>query len=169
MKVAVRIVALLALAGATAYALDRLCLEPFRCARAASAGAVALEDIGSVRDHVRHRVVTNVLTRLADCDRTTHSRARVLATRADALRVHGDLASAIADYRHSLAIDRRPEVYLSLGLAQLDAYDRAGALDSLERACTFDPARLSRIPYDEVRAEVRQRLVAKYGPAWIAP
>ncbi|HYM61680.1 MAG TPA: hypothetical protein VEZ11_12405 [Thermoanaerobaculia bacterium] len=157
--VVLRVAAAMLLAGAAAYTLDRLCVEPLRCARAASAGATSLDAL--VRsDDLNRRVAYTILANLRPCECLTPSDTRILATRGAAFAVAGDARSAIADYRAALATERRPEVYLELGLAQLDAFDRAGAIDSLTRACAFDPSRLSDIPYEEIRNEVKRRFVA---------
>jgi tetratricopeptide (TPR) repeat protein len=153
-----RVAAALVVFAAAVVAIERWSVEPLLCARAASRARIALEDGADVRP---------ILVALANCETTTHSRARVLATRADAFRAAGNPQRAIFDYALSLESDRRPEVYLALGFAQLEAYDREGALQTLERACAYDPARLARIPYDDVRAEVARRVTAHYGAAWL--
>jgi Tfp pilus assembly protein PilF len=153
-----RIAALLLLAGGTGYALDRWCLEPLRCARAASAGAAALDRVANRIENIKRRVAGDALASLGRCECISPSRARILATRGALFETAGDHRSAIADYRRALATERRPEIYLQLGLAQLGALDRAGAVDSLARACAFDPSRLPDIPYEEIRREVERRM-----------
>jgi len=78
-----------------------------------------------------------------------------------------DSNSAGALYERALAIERRPEIYFGLGMAQLDMLQRSAAIENLTRACAFDPARLANIPYPEIRDETRRRLRATYGPDWM--
>ncbi len=92
--------------------------------------------------------------------------ARIFFVRGAAAQGGGDLQTAIADYRRALEIDRRPEIYLHLGLAQLDAPDRAAAIESLVRACAFDPSRLGAID-DNLRPEIKELLRARYGEEWV--
>ena len=162
---AARVFAALLIAAAAFYALHRWTLVPLRCARAASNGAIALDD--AHRSEAAERRIANiVLASLRGCECSSYSRARILATRGNAFHSTGNPHSAIADYHRSLTTDRRPHTYLTLGLAQLDALDRPAALASLERACAYDPSRLSAIPYDAIRREVEERLRAKYGEGW---
>jgi len=139
---------------AAAYALDRWTLRPLGCARAAGRGARALE--------ASSRRAAAVRESLRDCEG-----AEAFFIRAGASRLMGDSRSAIADYRRALELDRRPETYFGLGLAELDALDRPAAIDDLARACAFDPALLADIPYDDVRRETERRVRAAYGDAWL--
>jgi tetratricopeptide (TPR) repeat protein len=130
---------LLAIAG---WSLHRWTLEPLRCSLAARTRPTTTSAARKTLHALRH------------CTCTPHE----LHTRAAASEVLGDYAAAIADYQRSLTLDRRPETYFSLGMAQLETRDRASAIANLTRACAFDPARLAQIPYDDVRAEVAAAL-----------
>jgi hypothetical protein len=146
-----RIAGLLLLIVATAYALERWTLLPLRCARATWHGARALDAAGE-------RAAAGVRASLRGCEcAATHE---LFFVRAGASR-------SIADYRRALELDRRPETYFALGIAEVDALDRRAAIDDLTRACAFDPARLADIPYEEIRHEVEQRLRAAYGDGWL--
>jgi hypothetical protein len=81
--------------------------------------------------------------------------------------VTGDPTAAIAHYQRALAIERRPEIYLRLGLAQLEALDRKAAIESFVRAGAFDPSLIGEIPYKDVRSETRRRIEATYPAGWI--
>jgi tetratricopeptide (TPR) repeat protein len=149
-----RRVAALLLVLAAAYALDRWTLLPLGCAHAAGRGSRALE--------ANSRRAATVRESLRDCES-----AEALFIRAGASRLMGDPRAAIADYRRALDLDRRPETYFGLGLAELDVLDRPAAIDAFMHACAFDPARLADIPYDDVRRETERRVRAAYGDAWL--
>jgi tetratricopeptide (TPR) repeat protein len=166
-SIVARAAALLVLIAATAYALQRFVAKPMRCVYAATIGAARLDARGDRRDSATLLLAGRVRTALRDCDCISPPDARVFLTRGGAAEILGDPRAAIADYRRALAIDHRPELYFNLGLAQLDALDREGAIDSLVTACAFDPARLAEIPYDEIRDETRRRIVARYGADWL--
>ncbi len=145
---AARIAGLLLLGAITAYALERWTLHPLRCSRAATRGAFALQN--APPDYRQLRVADRVRADLRDCN----CNARDLHTRARASALLGDHHAAIADFQRALALDRRPETYFALGLSQLETLDRRGAIESLTRACAFDPARLNDIPHADVREEI---------------
>ena len=166
-SIAARVAALLVLLAITAYALQRFVARPMRCVYAATIGAAELDARGQRRDASTLQLAGRLRTSLRDCDCVSPPDARIFLTRGGAAEVLGQPGVAIGDYRRALAIDHRPELYFNLGLAQLDALDRAGAIDSLVAACAFDPARLADIPYDEIRAETKRRLVERYGAGWI--
>jgi len=67
---------------------------------------------------------------------------------------------AVAAYRRALAVEGRPEVYLTLGLAQLAAQRKAEAIDSLTLAARFNPYILNRLP-EPVATAVRAQLAAR--------
>ena len=162
-----RVVVAAAIIGAAFYAIERVSLAPLRCARAATVGAAGLARIEFLNDHTKFRAARAVAGSLDGCDCLSPSRSRALAVRAAAFRTAGDHKAAVATYEQILAMDRRPEIYFALGLSHLAAFDRASALDSFERACEFDPKRLRKVPYDELREEVERRLVAKHGADWV--
>jgi tetratricopeptide (TPR) repeat protein len=163
----VRVVAALAIVGAAVYAVGRLSLAPLRCAGAATVGAAGLDRIEFLNDHTKYRSARAIAGSLDGCDCLSPARSRILAVRAAAFGKAGDHKAAVATYEQILALDRRPEIYFALGLSHLAAFDRAAALDSFERACEFDPKRLRKVPYDELREEVERRLVARHGAHWV--
>ena len=162
----VRGVALLLLIAATGYALDRWALKPLRCGHAASLGAAALDRAGQAVFQTQ-RLARQIRDDLQDCECLHPPDASIPMTLGAAAEASDDPRTAIAEYQRALQIDRRPEIYFHLGLAQQETLDRAAALENIVRACAFDPARLADIPYDEVRKETEQRLLDAYGPDWI--
>jgi tetratricopeptide (TPR) repeat protein len=78
-----------------------------------------------------------------------------------------DHERAIEWYQRALAIDRRPEIYLGLGLEQLKAGRRQEAIESLTLACAFAPAMLDSIDDGIARQQVQQRIKERYGADWL--
>lgn len=140
-----RVAAILIVTAAALFAIDKACVEPLRCARAA------------------HRESAAELSTCA-CGA---SNVEVCTAKATLLAVGGDAKSAVAMWREALEVDRRPEIYFALGMDALDAFDRRAGVEALAWACSFDPRRLKDIPYDDVRSEVTQRIVAGRGRDWI--
>jgi hypothetical protein len=67
-------------------------------------------------------------------------------TGAAAQRVVGNTEAAIAMYDRALTVDRRPEIYLQRGLAQLEARQRPRAIPDLITANLFYPNSFNDIP-----------------------
>jgi tetratricopeptide (TPR) repeat protein len=156
-------VALLLIVVATVGALSRFVILPLHCARAASEASAAMEAGGERDDYRTRRVARWAHETLDGCDRTWPLDVRVPFAQGVASQGSGDPKTAVIEYERALAIDRRPEIYFALGLAQLDTLDRNGAIDSLVRACAFDPSRLAQISDEQLRNETQRRIVALYG------
>ena len=69
-------------------------------------------------------------------------------------RLLGRNADAVAKYERALAYDRRPEIYLNMGLAQLAAGQQVEGVRTLVLACIYNPEYLDEI--SDHNAEVRQ-------------
>ncbi len=162
-----RAMALLLLCAATGCALHRWAWIPLRCAHAASVGGAALEAAAQRGEYEKQILVRRVRADLEGCARISPPRVAIPFTLGAAAEVTGDPRTAIAEYERALRIDRRPEIYFRLGLVQLQALEHSAGIESLTRACAFDPALLAEIPYKEVKQEVEQQLLAKYPPDWI--
>lgn len=159
-------VALLLLVAATVYTLDRWTLKPLRCGHAASLGAAALDRAGQSAFQTR-RAAHQIRADLQGCDCLYPPDASIPMTLGAAAEASDDPHAAITEYQRALLIDRRPEIYFHLGLAQQETLDRDAAIENIVRACAFDPARLADIPYDDVRKETEQRLRVAYGADWV--
>ncbi len=161
-----RSVLLLLLIAATAWALDRWTVLPLRCSHAASVGAADLDNASDTADYRPEALARRINASLEGCNCVSPPDARICFVRGAVAQGGGDLTSAIADYRNALEIDRRPEIYLHLGLAQLQTSDRSTGLENLVRACAFDPSRLGAIG-ESLRREIKASIRARYGPGWI--
>jgi tetratricopeptide (TPR) repeat protein len=161
-----RVAALFLLIVATGYSLDRYALRPLHCVHTASVGTATLGTM-TIRDNRTQPLARRVRAELEGCDCVSPPDAAIPIALASAAEATADLPAAIAEYERALLIDRRPEIYFQLGLLQLDSRDHSAGIEHIVRACAFDPARLSDVPYAEVRWETEQRLRATYGPHWI--
>jgi hypothetical protein len=161
-----RAVALLLLIAATGYALGRWAVKPLRCTYAASTG-VAVIDASPPGDPNAKRVALTTRSALKQCDCVTPPDAIIAIARAAAASANGEPGAAISQYRQALLIDRRPELYFQLSLLQHEVLDHEGSVDSMVRACAFDPATINGIPFADLRQQTEQRLREKYGADWI--
>lgn len=164
MKHAFRVAGVTVLLAATGWSLHRWALLPLECSRLATRGTAALHIAEKQSDYLRRRVAASVQSSLAGCACISPPNVQIHAALARAAAARGDDRAAIAEYRRALRIDRRPELYFGLAMAELRTADRAAAVDAFTRACAFDPARLAYIPYDDVREEIARRLRALEGP-----
>ena len=159
--------AIVLLLAVTIHSLEQWVLLPLRCMHAASNGQTALEMFGQRTDFEARRQARRVHAELEECECVSPPDARIPTTRGAAAEMSGDLREAITDYQRALLINRRPEIYFRLGLAQLDVLDHPAALGNLTRACAFDPQLIAEIPYRDVAVEIRERLRSRYGQDWI--
>jgi len=156
-EITLRGIAALLIAIAALFALHRAVWLPLSCARAAAIGEAELANAGGA-SYLKQRAGEHVVAMLSDCNAAFPADVRVVFARAFAYENVGDEHAAVAEYQRALTIDRRPEIYLALGMAQLRALDRPHAIDTLVRACQFDPAVLIDIGGDdELRKEVFTR------------
>ena len=166
MTIVLRAIALLLLGAATVYALERWTLHPLRCTYAASTGAAMLEQ-SNPSDYRTRRAAHQLRVELEGCQCVSPPDVGTLMARAAAAQDDGDRIAAIAEYQNALRIDRRPEIYLRLGLLQHETGNDDDALNNLVRACAFNPAQLGDIPDDVLRLETQRRIRAAYGEEWI--
>jgi tetratricopeptide (TPR) repeat protein len=74
-------------------------------------------------------------------------------------RVLGQFDEAVKLYERALDYDRRPELYLQLGLTELELNRRAEARKALEKAVLFAPSMLNEISDPEMHSSL-SRIVA---------
>jgi hypothetical protein len=75
--------------------------------------------------------------------------------------VMGDREMAAAALRDALRFERRPELFLELGLLEVDMHQREAGVRDLITACTFYPGIHEDIPYYDVRVEVFNAVKAR--------
>jgi tetratricopeptide (TPR) repeat protein len=87
-------------------------------------------------------------------DRSCGCDLQAMMLEAANLRLLRRPADAIPIYQKALTVERRPEIYLNLALAQLDAGRRADAAASFTQAVRFRPFFISEIPDPDIRSTV---------------
>lgn len=162
-----RVTALLALAAATIALLRWTVYLPLVCEENATRSIAILDAAAYGTDAAREAAARRAESYLRGCECLEGTDFNIAYARGYAYRYRGDPQSAIREFRRALSVDRRPEIYLALGLAQLDAFDRPGAMESFVAAGAFAPDRLDEIPYKDVRREAQRRIRAVYGEHWV--
>lgn len=162
-----RIAATIGILAAVGSCLYWLTYVPLECSRAIYRAEALLKVAEKLNDPYRDALsARQSLEMLHACDReTTNVSAPMLAALSN--RILARHEQAVAAYAASLKIDRRPEIYLGLGLEQIAAGHRTAGIDSLVRSCSFDPKYLDAIDDGLAREEVRKRLTATYGADWL--
>ena len=167
MKNLLKVIALLALAAATIVSLRWTVDLPLVCEKNATRAIGLLNAAENGSDAARRAAARRAEDDLQQCECLERTDFKIAFARGLAYRYRGDTQGAIREFRTALTVDRRPEIYLALGLTQLDAIDRAGAIESFIAVGSFAPARLEEIPYADVRQEAKQRVRAAYGAEWV--
>jgi tetratricopeptide (TPR) repeat protein len=91
------------------------------------------------------------LERLRDC-LSSSVNCRMLAAR-NARLLH-DYPAAVSYYRDAMRYDRRPEIYLGLGLAEVEAGEHQAGVRDLVTACIYNPEMISEV--QQHHGEVQQ-------------
>ncbi|MGH9456432.1 MAG: hypothetical protein ACRD2J_02180 [Thermoanaerobaculia bacterium] len=161
MKIAMRAVLVAAIAVVLAWAVHGYAWERLRCnvveqevetrTRAAFADPNPLQRASQARRNLRA---------IEPCRDACGANVNCAMIRAANLRILGELRAAATEYESALAYDRRPEIYLNLGIVRLQMGDRAGAESAIVSAALFDPTITARIPDSELRVRVERRMEA---------
>ena len=167
MKRVGRSLVLLLLAWGALMALRAAVYLPMVCERRVTGALSVLGDSADGDAIARHIAAESAHAMLAGCGSFECGDFQLAYARGLADAFAGDPFGAIAAYRSALSIDRRPEIYIDLGRAQLDAHDRRAAMKSFATAGTFSPAILERIPDDSLRQEVVREINETHGGNWI--
>jgi tetratricopeptide (TPR) repeat protein len=156
MQVVAFVARILLAASIAAAGLRYLCQEPYECNRGVKAYEVATTAATSKGLAGRRIARRNVvgLEQLETRCRSDVNVAMLLAANASLdERYHvAELA-----YERALRIDHRPEIYLNLGLVQVEMQKNDEALANFITAVRFDPTILDEVP-EPLRTEVRKRL-----------
>lgn len=166
MRRALQAVALVVLLVATVVSLRYAVYLPIVCEARVTRALQQLNDAADRSVAAQLAAARFAESSLSGCECVAGSDFKFMYVRGTAFRYLGDPTRAVDAYRRALTIDRRPELYLALGFAQLEALDRPAAIDSFAAAGAFAPAQLERILYDDVRSEVEARIQATYGAEW---
>jgi tetratricopeptide (TPR) repeat protein len=94
------------------------------------------------------------------CSSTDRTNVNDYMIEAANLELLGRTGAAVQHYESALLYDRRPEIYLNLGLDLLEMGNAAAGERALVTAALFNPALIAEIPYDNVRASVQRQVFA---------
>lgn len=162
-----QVVALLAIAAGTIVLIHYVVWLPLTCEAKVTRAFDALDNVADRNDVAKRMAVNHAESLLRGCECLERIDVKLSYARGTIHRYRAEPAQAIEAYRSALTLDRRPEIYIDLGLAQLDAMDERGAVESFAAAGAFAPVLLDRIPYRDVRAQAEQRIRAMYGDRWL--
>jgi tetratricopeptide (TPR) repeat protein len=167
MKRVAQVAGFAALTIATVVSLRYAVYLPFVCEARVTRALDAIDAAAERGETARRTASQFALSLVRGCGCIERLDFKLAYVRGTADRDRGDAPAAIDAYQRALSLDRRPEIYIDLGRAQLDAIDRAGAIDSFVAAGAFAPKLLDRIPYSDVRSEAERRIRERYGANWI--
>jgi tetratricopeptide (TPR) repeat protein len=164
---ALQLVALILIGAATIVLIHYTVWLPLACEANVTRAFDALDSVADRNDIAKRAASQHAESVLRGCECLERQDVKLAYARGTILRYRGEPARAIDAYRLALSIDRRPEIYLDLGYAQLDAMDQPGAIQSFATAGAFAPAMLDRIPYADARAAAERSIRATYGTKWL--
>lgn len=160
-----RLFATAVILSAAAIALHRFCWMPVECnleiARVEQMTARAVYRSRPSIAIVRARQNLEVLNRISERCAANVNVPMLQAANYGILGRHED---AIAAYEAALLVDRRPEIYLNLGLLELELGQREKALGHLATAVRFDRTMLGAIGDPLTIEEVRRKVEAAIAP-----
>jgi len=162
-----RWIALVLVAITAGFALYRCSYVPLLCSRevwrsekellAAAEGADSYYRIVAARDS---------LARVLECDSRPLDVNRPVLI-ALSYRFMEQHPQSVVWYQRALSIDRRPEIYLGLGIEQVRAQRRAEGIESLALSVAFAPTMLDSIDDPVLRNAVKNRVADKFGADWM--
>jgi len=161
-RLLVRVVASLAVIVAAVAGSYRLCYLRYRCNLRSASAERTLTNLLSNADQVSARIaarqIDEEMSRCIECWRTDVS---FYMARAAALRMLDRLDEAANAYRLALRYDRRAEIYLNLGLTELDAGREEQAADALTTATLLQFSYVDTIP-EPMQTRVRKTVTPTY-------
>ncbi len=157
----IRIVASIAVVTAALALVERCSYLPCHCNREEAYVRLRTEkiiDAPSVEDAQIERDNVEILNRCIAQNPTDTTASMLLAAN---LRLLGHKQEAATVYAKALQYERRPELYLGLGILQFELGQRDAALENLVRARMFNQWLDVDVPL-MIRDEVRARATALY-------
>lgn len=159
--IVVRRLIAIAVGAAGVYAFYLFCVLPYRCNRIKNARILSTEyayaHAGTPEGSVQAQ---RNLAALQECMRPTCRDVSLDMIAAANDRVLGRYDEAISLYRDALRLDRRPELYANLAVAEAAAGDRGAAREDLLRASLFSPWAIRSVEDGQLRQEVLKQLIA---------
>lgn len=168
MRVTLRIVQAIAIGPTFVYALHAYCYVPLHCnvveKELETRTSFAYRILGTLKSEVMARNNLDDLKACAAHDPTNVNDSMIAAAN---FAILGQSDAAVREYQNALIYDRRPEIYLNMGLDLLQLHRTAEAERALVTAALFNPAVVDDIPYEAVQASVRRQVSATFA-SWSA-
>jgi len=159
MSRALRVIAAVAIATLACWAAYSSCYRRYVCNRRELGARDALTRLFAISNQTTARIVARQVVDVMDeCIPVCPTDVANLMIRAAALRMLDRLDDAAAEYRSALRLDPRAEIYLQLGLTELDAGHARQAEDALTTAVFLIYSYSENIPQpmqETVKAKVR--------------
>ena len=124
-------------------------------AKEATIRAVQQEPVRSAR------TARATMDRLSLCRKLCSSDVAILMIIAANQGLLGENQLSAESYQRALQYDRRPELYLNLGLVMLDMHQREEARQVLTKAVAFAPEMAEEISDPQLKAEVQKAAAAR--------
>jgi hypothetical protein len=159
MKLLKAIVAVLVLVAA-AVAVQRWCVLPWQCATVVKRVRERSERLRATNDYRTRTIARRNLELLGPCDVCCRNNVDYLMVKGGNQFALEDYAGALATNQHALTVDRRPEIYLDIGLAQLNLGRTAEATETLMAGSRFNFAIIDEVP-DPVKYIIYERMIAE--------
>jgi tetratricopeptide (TPR) repeat protein len=136
-------------------AIHRLVWVPLRCDLETRALEESTVDALSRTDGTRMILARETLERAGKASAQCGEDLHLYMIRGANLRILRRSEEAEAMFREALRLNRRPEIYLQLGLAQVESGKNAEAVESFRKAVEFQPIIMEQVPV-HLRAAVRE-------------
>ncbi|MEO8033369.1 MAG: hypothetical protein ABI837_02980 [Acidobacteriota bacterium] len=140
MIAAIRVTGILIVVVLTGLALRRYCVQPYRCNAVKGRVEPQIERIVGLPATIDGTVrIRSFSAELGRCLQHDPHDVGLLVDRAECDVLLGRREEAVARYEEALRYNRRPEIYLSLGLIQYQLGQREAAMRAFGRAHAFAP------------------------------
>lgn len=135
--------------GAAIVSVRQYCLLPYLCNVTSKRVMTLTERLSGKPDFVVRVGARDNLKLLEPCQKCFATNIAYLMVKAANEGALQDYVAAETTYRQALTVDRRPELYLNLGLTQLNLGQTAEGTQSLLTACRFSFSVITEIPEPE--------------------
>jgi hypothetical protein len=146
-----------------AIGIWRFAVDPYRCnvqlKRLERQTGATLSNIGSSGARVGAREILEQLDSMPPC---CHDSAEFGMIEGANQRVMGKSAEAVATFKRVLTRERRPEVFLNLGYAELENGEPDAAIGHFVTAVRFDPFTIADMPESETRRQVEAQVFEQH-------
>ena len=166
MKV-LRAAAAIVIAAAAVATLRACVVVPLHCQRIVSRTETRTREAVAAFPEVRRSIARANIGALRRCEGRYPADINLYMLLGANYQIVEEWEAAIEVYETALGIDRRPEVYLNLGMCRMQVDQTERAMEAFVIACAFAPRMLDEVPDSAVREAVVQRIEAQYGPGWM--